>query len=49
MKDCPVCDGDGECRNDFHASTIGNLDPVTFVNDLLDESCPACGNDIDNP
>lgn len=49
MATCPVCDGSGDCKNDFHAGFLGNLDPQTLVEELLDVTCPACGGGPNDP
>ncbi|TSC83388.1 MAG: hypothetical protein G01um101417_644 [Parcubacteria group bacterium Gr01-1014_17] len=48
MKTCPVCDGDGECRDDFHPK--GFIDAIAgVVSDLLSITCPACGGEKEHP
>lgn len=48
MADCDLCEGTGECQNDFHTNFAG-IDPSAWVNLVLDNQCPACGGDPDDP
>ena len=43
MRICPVCDGDGECRNEFHDATINLI--VLAVEVLSSKTCPECGEE----
>jgi len=42
MRDCPHCDGTGECHNDFHTDFAG-IDPAAWAKLITGTDCPACG------
>jgi hypothetical protein len=49
MAECSECNGTGECQNDFHSSVSG-IDPMSWANFIVGESCPACGvSAMDSP
>jgi DnaJ-class molecular chaperone len=45
MATCPVCDGSGECQNDYHSdSWLEDVFLVSTTKTLLGD-CPACGSE----
>ena len=47
MAECDLCDGTGDCQNDFHHELA--MDPEAIAKMIVDASCPACGTDTMTP